>query len=137
MSAGKNPSGNVRLFENHFPQFLQSELAIARALHVKPLRVGEKGFDEVIDSDKVKWAIDANGVLKVIPKRVGSKEIKHSVITGGKPVLAAGEAYIAGSNGTYYLLDIDNNSGHFLPSSESLQLGINAFAAAGVIVSIS
>ena len=33
----------------------------------------------------------------------------------------------------YYLVDIDNNSGHYRPSDKSLQIGIDAFIAAGVI----
>jgi hypothetical protein len=46
--------------------------------------------------------------------------------------LAAGEAEIVGSNGLYILLTISNHSGHFRPTSESLELGITAFRQQGV-----
>ncbi|MFF3918954.1 hypothetical protein ACFYZB_36995 [Streptomyces sp. NPDC001852] len=68
-----------------------------------------------------------------MPKFVNGQEISHSVLTRGAPVRAAGEADIAGSAGDgYFGLDINNHSGHFLPSSESLEIGKEAFAAAGV-----
>lgn len=68
-----------------------------------------------------------------MPKFVDGVEIAHSVLSGGPAVRAAGEADVAGSADTgYFGLEINNNSGHFLPSEESLQTGIDAFAEAGI-----
>jgi hypothetical protein len=63
---------------------------------------------------------------------VGGDEISHAVLTGGRPVLAAGEADIAGVPGQYFGTEITNWSGHFLPSEESLAIGRAAFAEAGI-----
>lgn len=60
-------------------------------------------------------------------------EISHSVLSGGAAVRAVGEAEVAGSADTgYFGLEINNHSGHFLPSEESLQIGTDAFAEAGI-----
>ncbi|WP_349254013.1 DUF6531 domain-containing protein [Streptomyces sp. BPPL-273] len=119
-------------YENTMPDQLAQELADAERLGVRPLRVGAEGFDEAINSGTVKWAVDEHGELVVIPKHVNGVELKHPVLTGGRPVLSAGEAEIAGGGGTYLGLDLNNNSGHYLPSMESLQIGRDAFERAGI-----
>lgn len=119
-------------FRNHVPDALQAELAIARSVEMKPLKVGDRGFDDAINSGTIKWAVDTNGVLKIVPEFVGEAEMKHSVITDGEPVIAAGEADIIGRNGQYRIININNHSGHYRPSNASLQIGIDAFADAGI-----
>lgn len=51
----------------------------------------------------------------------------------GDPVNAAGEAEIAGSSSDgYFGLDINTKSGHFLPDSDSLSDGVDAFCQFGI-----
>ncbi len=119
-------------FSNQLPDRLESELRLADSLGVKPLKVGEPGFDDIINEGTVKWAIAVEGELLVIPKFVGGREISHTVITRGEPVLAAGEADMAGTNGQYILLSFSNRSGHFQPSRDSLDRGITALREQGV-----
>jgi hypothetical protein len=95
--------------------------------------VGEAGFDQVIATGRIKWAVTEDGTLVVIPKWVKGQEIAHTVLTGGAPVLAAGEAEVAGGAGGYFGLEITNYSGHYLASEASLDVGRSAFAAAGVL----
>ncbi|MGW5251509.1 RICIN domain-containing protein [Streptomyces sp. NPDC004012] len=126
-------NSGVCLFPNTMPGTLAQELALAENLGVKPAAVGSAAFDAAITSGTSKWAVREDGSLVIIPKFVQGKEISHSVLTGGAPVRAAGEADIAGSaKDGYFGLDINNHSGHFLPSSESLKIGKEAFTAAGV-----
>ncbi|WP_097283060.1 RICIN domain-containing protein [Streptomyces sp. OK228] len=126
-------SGVCPLFPNTMPETLGQELALAERLSVKPVSIGSAGFDAAVSSGTIKWAVREDGSLVIIPKFVQGKEISHSVLTGGAPVRAAGEAEIAGSaKDGYFGLDINNHSGHFLPSSESLKIGKEAFTAAGV-----
>jgi hypothetical protein len=101
-------------------------------LGVRPINPGSAGFDDVVNAGTVKWAVLEDGRLVVIPKNVAGEEMKHSVLSGGRPVRAAGEADIAGGNGGYYGLDINNLSGHFRPSDASLQIGIDAFRSFGI-----
>jgi RHS repeat-associated protein len=127
----------VEVYPNREPNSLQQDLADAQRLGVKPLKVGEPGFDEVVNQGTVKWSVDVRGELRVIPKYVNGVELKHSVITGGEPVIAAGEAEISALNGEYYLSDINAQSGHYFnPESnftnQSLNIGRQAFESAGV-----
>ncbi|MGW2961759.1 polymorphic toxin-type HINT domain-containing protein [Streptomyces sp. NPDC001220] len=126
-------NSGICLFPNTMPGTLGQELALAENLGVKPATVGSAAFDAAISLGTIKWAVREDGSLVIIPKFVQGKEISHSVLTGGAPVRAAGEADIAGSaKDGYFGLDINNHSGHFLPSSESLKIGKEAFTAAGV-----
>jgi hypothetical protein len=133
MGSGDPEEPDRELFNNTMPGRLQEEINIAATSGVKPLSVGEAGFDDVINEGRIKWAVSANGELKIVPKMVTGEEISHAVIFRGAPVIAAGEADIAGALGEYILLDISNYSGHYLPSAQSLEIGIRAFAKAGII----
>ncbi|MFJ9823669.1 polymorphic toxin-type HINT domain-containing protein [Streptomyces sp. NPDC101160] len=135
--AGNTPilvhNSGCDLFPNTMPGTLDRELALADRLGVTPAGPGSAGFDSAISSGAVKWAVREDGSLVIMPKFVNGQEISHSVLTRGAPVRAAGEADIAGSVGDgYFGLDINNHSGHFLPSSESLEIGKEAFASAGI-----
>lgn len=68
--------------------------------------------------------VTKDGDLKVMQKFKHGEELKHPVLSDGKPVLAAGEAQIAGSaKEGYFVLEFDNNSGHYKPSTASLEIG--------------
>ncbi|GAA3907450.1 hypothetical protein GCM10022244_16930 [Streptomyces gulbargensis] len=120
------------LFHNRMAEELDRELADAERLGVKPIRVGDEGFDDVINSGTVKWAVTEKGELLFIPKHVQGVELKHPVLTNGAPVRAAGEAEIAGGGGSYFGVDINRQSGHYWPSQESLDIGKEAFERAGI-----
>jgi len=53
-------------------------------------------------------------------------------LSNGKPVLAAGEATIDIFGNLRLGDEINRISGHFKPSSTSLQIGVNAFKDAGI-----
>lgn len=121
------------LFSNTMPGTLRQEMATAERLGVKPAAAGSAGFDSALNTGTIKWAVLEDGTLVVMPKFADGVEISHSVLSGGAAVRAAGEADVAGSADTgYFGLDINNHSGHFLPSQGSLQIGIDAFSAAGI-----
>lgn len=120
------------IFDNQLPERLKDELDLAEELGVKPLKIGESGFDDAINEGTIKWAVTINGELVIIPYSVGNIEINHTVLTGGQPVLAAGEAEIAGGEGQYFMMSISNRSGHYQPSADSLNIGIEAFEVRGV-----
>jgi len=114
-------------FSNQLPDRLNTELRLGDRIGIKPLQVAEAGFDDTINEGTIKWVVTTENQLLVIPKFVGIQEIPHTILTRGQPVLAAGEAEIVGSNGEYLLLEISNYSGHFLPTPDSLAIGIEAF----------
>ncbi len=87
----------------------------------------------VINEGTIKWAVTTQGELLIMPKFLDiNNEIYHTVITRGQPVLAAGEADIVGSNGSYILLKITNHSGHFKPTPQTLEIAITAFQEYGI-----
>ena len=73
------------------------------------------------------------GELIIAPHTVGGVEISHAVLSQGRSVIAAGQAEIAASGNTFVGISINNHSGHFMPSTESLQAARDAFMRAGVV----
>jgi len=120
------------LFHNALTDRLQEELALAADLGVAPLRVGDPGFDQVIIGGTIKWAVTVEGELLIVPKYVKGEELAHAVLTNGGPVLAAGEAEIAITDGQYVVIEINNYSGHYHPDRASLRLGEQAFEVRGI-----
>ncbi|MBA2679869.1 MAG: hypothetical protein H0U76_15915 [Ktedonobacteraceae bacterium] len=119
-------------FPNRLPQHLESELKTAKDLGVKPLRVGEPGFQKMIQDGTVKWAVTKSDGLKFIPKWVDGQELAHTVITGGEDVLSAGEANIFNTGNGYRATSFNTWSGHYRPSDASSLVGIEAFQSAGI-----
>jgi hypothetical protein len=121
-------------FPNQLPKSLAEELRTAERLGVKPIAPdGTQAFDNLINTgEKLKWAVLEDGTLVVVPKYVQGVEISHSVLSRGAAVRAAGEAEIAGAGGRYYGLSINNHSGHFRPSAESLEIGRELFRRYGI-----
>ena len=130
--------GSNRLRANQLPNQLDDELATAAANGVTPLKVGDPGFDEVVNSGTIKWAVDESGTLWVVPATKNGTEISHAVLVGGGPVKAAGQADVAGSPGTYLGLDITPHSGHYnngasaADNAETVAVGSEAFAKNGI-----
>jgi RHS repeat-associated protein len=121
-------------FQNQLPERLGCELDAADKLGVNPVTAcATKKFDDIVNSGRIKWAVTKEGDLRVIPHTVQGQELSHAVISRGKPVLAAGEADIAGDKNTgYFGLEINRYSGHFVPDKKSLKIGIEAFEKIGI-----
>lgn len=133
---GRDPLGLSECgpFENQMPQSLEDELAQAERLGVTPMRPGDPGFEELVNSGRVKWAVNEQGELLFIPHTVDGEEIAHSVLTGGQPVMAAGEAEIVAAGETMIATDVNRHSGHFQPSEGSLDTGVTAMQSHGIDV---
>ncbi|MFD9536276.1 polymorphic toxin-type HINT domain-containing protein [Streptomyces sp. NPDC060010] len=125
--------GPCPTWPNQMPHLLDQELRDAARLGVTPTLPDSPDFDEIIDGEIIKWAVLLDGSLVVIPKSKHGREIYHSVLSNGDDVLAAGEAEIVGSGGTYFGTLLNNHSGHFLPNLESMEIGRRAFARYGIV----
>lgn len=119
-------------FSNQYPEKLPTELSQAKQLGVKPIKVGDPGFQGMIQNGTVKWAVTQDQQLAFIPKFVGGTEIPHTVITAGADVLAAGEADIINTGNGYLANAFNNWSGHYLPDEASTVIGRQAFINAGI-----
>lgn len=122
------------IFPNKLLNRWSSEQQAAQRLGVRTTSPGEPGWDEIITSnDTIKWAVLEDGSLVIMPKYVNGEEVPHSLLSGGEGVQAAGEAEISAASGAEpYGVTINRLSGHFEPSANSLEIGVQAFAEAGV-----
>jgi len=138
---GRSGSSTRFLYENTLPTRLAQELSDAARWRVSPFGVGSQSFAEIVEQgEPIKWAVTQEGRLLIVPKYANGvieREVAHTVITNGKPVLAAGEATLAEANGKYILIEITNHSGHYLPSAATTRIGEAAFAENGVITNLA
>ncbi|MCP5205941.1 MAG: hypothetical protein H7A01_01940 [Hahellaceae bacterium] len=74
----------------------------------------------------------ARAINQSFPKYINEVELKHSVLTNGQPVLAAGEAEIAISGSKRVGITINRQTGHIQASEESLQIGVEEFKKHGI-----
>ncbi|MEM7719482.1 MAG: RHS repeat-associated core domain-containing protein, partial [Pseudomonadota bacterium] len=125
---GKAPES----FENQLPENLENELAAAESVGAGPIRPETELFETALNQGTIKFVVTEGGELLISPHTVNGVEISHSVLSGGRPVLTAGQADIAASGGHYVGIGITNHSGHFKPSLESLKLAEEAFRALGI-----
>jgi len=86
-----------------------------------------------VNSGTVKFVVTENGELFITPHTVNGVEISHAVLSNGQPVLAAGQADISAFGGNFVGIGITPHSGHFQPSSRSLQVARDAFESHGII----
>jgi hypothetical protein len=129
---GGIPLGS-RLFQNLVARNLSVELATAARVGAVPIRAGTPAFQAAVNSGTIKWVVTESGELLVTPAYVGGVEISHAMLSGGKGVLAAGQADIAYAGGRYFGIELTPYSGHFQPTIESLDIGRAAFERIGII----
>jgi hypothetical protein len=125
--------GGWTVFENRLEEQLAEELALARKVGVRPLHVEDVEFGKVANEErKLNWVVTQWGDLLFAPQWVLGEEIPHTALTGGGPVVAAGEAEIVVMGEERLCVDITNGSGHYLPDERSLSIGVQAFQTFGI-----
>lgn len=128
MPQSRSGTTTAPVFENQLPSQLAQELQIAEDLGVTPMTVNDDGFDELVNSGTIIWAIDTNRQLFFAPNTVN-----HTVLTNGEAVISAGEVDIApDGNGGYILLTINNQSVHYQPGEASLEVAREIFSQNGI-----
>jgi YD repeat-containing protein len=131
--------GGSDLFRNQLPGSLAAELRAAADAGVRPIRIGDPAFDQVVNQGTVKYVVTEGNELLIAPYSVGQTEVSHAVLSQGRPVLAAGQADIAGASGEYIGLGITPHSGHYLNGASAAQSALSlsrardAFARSGIM----
>jgi hypothetical protein len=120
------------VFRNLLPDSLADELATAAGVGGVPIKMGTPAAEAAMNSGNIKWVVTKTGELLISPHTIGGVEISHAVISGREAVLAAGEAEIATAGGEFVGMQIAPYSGHFLPTPESVEIGVAAFAKYGI-----
>ena len=92
-------------------------MATAARLHIEPIKITSPSSIATIggNGQVFKWVVSEDGELLGLPVVMPGDTIKHSVATGGRPVLAAGEARVQGN-----VILIDKHSGHYRPDPDAL-----------------
>jgi hypothetical protein len=85
----------------------------------------QTGFDSVINEGTVIWSITESGELIVGPYSSSGALVLHEMLSDGAPVVAAGQAEIAGAGGCYIGMSISAYGG-------PIDLARAAFASFGV-----
>ncbi|MEJ3656598.1 LysM peptidoglycan-binding domain-containing protein [Actinomycetes bacterium KLBMP 9759] len=131
-------------FPNLQPTSAADEQATADATGVIPVRVGTPEAEELMAAGgMLSWVLRPDGSLWVNQRfgefPDGSMDvIKHSVTGGGRPVLAAGEAWFARTGDSIVGVNLDLQSGHYHGLNEPEQnrrlrdLAFDAFARHGI-----
>ncbi len=123
-------------FPNLEPENMPIDEGDAIFFGVTPAAPGTAAFGRAIataPNGVIKWSVTKGLGLRIMPSETADTiDLYHSVLSGGDPVLAAGEAQIVKWEGRYYGRYITYHSGHFQPEEESLDIGINAFRDAGI-----
>jgi hypothetical protein len=105
---------------------------------VTPAAPGTGAFDRALataQGGKIKWVVTKSLGLRIMPAETADTiDLYHSVLSGGDPVIAAGEAEIVRWEGRWYAREITYHSGHFQPDEATLDIGIEAFRNARVTV---
>jgi len=129
---------SARRFENQLPDNLQSELESAASVGVHPIAASDPMLEQLVNQGTIKFVLLELGQLVVAPHTVDGIEISHAVLSGGQPVIAAGEADIAAAGGVFFGTEITPHSGHYLngasvaDSDRSLELAKRAFEELGI-----
>jgi hypothetical protein len=119
-------------FPNQKPDDLEDEKEAADGVGAKPVKVTDDSVKTMVNEGKIKFVVKKNGDLIVCQHTINTVEISHAVLADGEDVLTAGEADISHGDGKFVGISIDNNSGHYKPSEESLEIAIKKFKDAGI-----
>lgn len=82
-------------FANQLPGRLTAELAEAANAGAGVIPAGGPGFGALANQGTMKFVVTEAGELLVGPHSVNGVEISHAVLSGGRPVLTAGQVDIA------------------------------------------
>jgi hypothetical protein len=123
-------AGLHRLLVNVDEHTLELELQDARAQQFRPVLATDLKRLRALagDGDEVKWVIKTDGTLQF-----GPMTVTHPAVAGGKPIIAAGQAYLFETpDRRLAVLRLTNHSGHYQPSKDVLAVAEAVFAAHGI-----
>jgi hypothetical protein len=119
------------LYQNRDQHLLAREQADARADNIAPFSITDtrqlrRAADEAAD---LKWVLLDDGRV-----RLGSTDTTHAVVADGRDVIAAGELAIAIVNRSLLALSFTNQSGHYQPPRDVIDIAAPFFEAHGIQV---
>ena len=108
---------------------LDQEMEAARRADVEAVEVPSVEFDWLVAEAERMIYVLAGGRLLVSKRWAVGEHITHAVLADGGPVQAAGEFEVLELDGAKVVTALNNQSGHYQPGSESLDVAREAFEA--------
>lgn len=103
-----------QLYENQLAELLAGEIERFKAAGLRAVTAPSAEFDDLAEAgDRLIYVVLVDGTLVVCKDEL---DAHHSVIAGGGFVRAAGELDLAAYGDTRLVLDLNEQSGHYLPN---------------------
>lgn len=131
---------NITVFHNNLKEKYDKEFQDFKksGLDIVDVRLdAEKAKISLSNKEVHIFAIHENGNMFIIPKRSGEIIMSHAIVGKNEPVICAGEVRLRNLNikgKVIQVLDINNESGHYMPNGGGLKFAIKAFEKIGFIV---
>lgn len=122
-------------YYNDDPTRLGQELQAARRAGVVPVEVSSSAFTVLAATGvRMIFVVLLDGSLVAAPRRQRNEDISHTVLSGGGPVLAAGEFSVGFRGSEIVVSALNDMSGHYQPGTDGLAVAQEAFEAAGISI---
>jgi MGT family glycosyltransferase len=128
------------LFYNHLPNRYADEVQRFKAVSPNIIDINvnpDKAKLSLRNTETHVFSMLANKHITIASKRCGSQVVPHSLVANNRPVLCAGEIRLKKikiHNRWLNVLDISNDSGHYMPDASGLADVIHGFEKLGFIV---
>jgi hypothetical protein len=112
-------------YENRLTGSYDEEFDAAREARVGGVICPGDEFDQLAArGDRLVFVVTIGRTLIVAPQLERGFEIRHPVLAGGAPVLAAGELDILVAGPVRIVLELTNKSGHYEPHQSCLVVAV-------------
>ena len=122
-------------YYNRLHSRLPQEQEAVRRARVVPVEIPSGAFGALRAAGvRMIFVVLSWGGLVAAPRRQRGENTSHAVLADGGPVLAAGEFEVEFDGPTMFVSALNNMSGHYQPTPDSLAVAQEAFEAAGIHV---
>ncbi|MFZ1489495.1 MAG: hypothetical protein WAS51_06110 [Ilumatobacteraceae bacterium] len=120
------------LYENGLTDSYAEEVERAHEAGVGGVLCPSDEFDRLAaEGERLVFVVTVDRMLVVAPQLERGFEIRHPVLAGGEPVLAAGELAVLDAGRVRVVLDLTNQSGHYEPGASCLAIAAEVLIGLG------
>jgi hypothetical protein len=121
------------IYTNMLPAEFAAELADAQHVGLNPATCPSVEFDLLANTEpRLVYVVTEQRALVVAQLTFRGLDVRHSVLAGGRDVLAAGEISLVDlGGGTKQVLDLTHQSGHYQPHIDCLHVAADVLRDLG------
>lgn len=126
-------SGQHRSYPNQLPDQYDDECQKAGEAGIVGVGPGPELDRLAVDGESLIYVITEQSALVVVSQFGLPGDVGHAVLARGKNVLAAGEVSLAAAPaaGIRMVVELNNQSGHYVPGDQCLDLAADTFRGLG------